>query len=87
MLADGVEAATSSLKEPSPARIRERVESIVSQRFQEGQLDECELTMKDLRQITESFIRILSGIFHARIEYPDRDKEKQTQTDVQQLKN
>lgn len=78
MLADGVEASTRSLKDPSPARIRERVESIVAQRFQEGQLDECDVTVKDLRQITESFIQILSGIFHVRIEYPDREKEKST---------
>ena len=76
MLADGVEAATRSLKDPSPTRIRERVESIVAQRFQEGQLDECDVTVKDLRQITESFIQILSGIFHVRIEYPEREKEK-----------
>ena len=74
MLADGVEASTRALKDPSPARIRERVESIISQRFQEGQLDECELTMKDLREITESFIQILSGIFHVRIEYPEKEK-------------
>ena len=76
MLADGVEAATRALKDPSSARIRERVESIVTQRFQEGQLDECDLTMKDLRAIKESFIQILTGIFHARIEYPNKDRGK-----------
>ena len=74
MLADGVEAATRALKNPSPTRVRERVESIVMQRFKEGQLDECELTMKDIRIITESFIKILSGIFHLRIEYPTQIK-------------
>lgn len=78
MLADGVEAATRALKDPSSARIRERVESIVTQRFQEGQLDECDLTMKDLRAIIESFIQILTGIFHERIEYPNKDKGKTT---------
>lgn len=76
MLADGVEAATRALKNPSPARIRERVESIINQRFEFCQLDECDLTIKDLRDITESFIQIMSGIFHVRIEYPDNGDKK-----------
>jgi len=76
MLADGVEAATRALKDPSTSRIRERVRSIVDRKFQEGQLDECELTMRDLNAITESFIQILTGIFHTRIEYPPKDEGK-----------
>ncbi|MFC1477521.1 HD family phosphohydrolase [candidate division KSB1 bacterium] len=76
MLADGVEAATRALKDPSPARISERVRSIVEQKFQEGQLDECELTLRDLRAISESFIQILTGIFHVRIEYPGQEEEE-----------
>ncbi len=74
MLADSVEAATRALKEPSPSRIKERVNSVIEQRFREGQLDSCELTFKDLRAIADSFIKILTGMFHVRLEYPDSDK-------------
>jgi len=74
MLADGVEAATRALKDPSPARIRERVRSLVENKFREEQLDECELTLQDLHKITESFIQILTGIFHFRLEYPGKQK-------------
>lgn len=81
MLADGVEAATRALKEPSSTRIRERVRSIVESKFQEGQLDECELTMRELAAISESFIQILTGIFHVRIEYPGQDEDKSQQTE------
>ena len=73
MLADGVEAATRALKDPSPARIKERVNTIINQRFQDGQLDECDFTVKDLRLIADSFIQIINGIFHVRIEYSEND--------------
>ena len=74
MLADGVEAATRALKDPSPSRIKERVRSIVELKFQEEQLDECELTLKDLNAIMASFTQIMTGIFHVRIEYPGAEK-------------
>ncbi|MFC1728749.1 HD family phosphohydrolase [candidate division KSB1 bacterium] len=74
MLADGVEAATRALKDPSPSRIKERVRSIVELKFQEEQLDECELTLKDLNAIMTSFTQIMTGIFHVRIEYPGAEK-------------
>jgi membrane-associated HD superfamily phosphohydrolase len=76
MLADSVEAATRALKDPSPSRIKERVNSVIEQRFREGQLDSCELTFKDLRKIADSFIKILTGMFHVRIEYPDGEKDQ-----------
>ncbi|MGD2124516.1 MAG: HDIG domain-containing protein [Desulfobacteraceae bacterium] len=71
MLADMVEAASRSLADPTPARIQGMVQKIVNKAFSDGQLDECELTLKDLHQIAKSFNKTLSGIFHHRIEYPE----------------
>jgi len=70
MLADSVEAASRALSEPTPARIRGLVQRIVNNIFLDGQLEECELTLKDLQKIEESFSRILTAIFHQRIDYP-----------------
>ncbi len=70
LLADQVEAASKTLLDPTPARIQGMVQKIINNNFADGQLDECELTLKDLHQIAKSFIKILGGIFHQRIEYP-----------------
>ena len=72
MLADAVEAASRVLEEPTPKRIENHVQQIIEKIFLDGQLDECELTLKDLHAIQKSFIAILIGIFHQRIEYPER---------------
>jgi cyclic-di-AMP phosphodiesterase PgpH len=72
MLADAVEAASRTLDDPTPKRIETHVQNIIEQIFLDGQLDECELTLKDLHAIQKSFIAILIGIFHQRIEYPER---------------
>lgn len=71
MLADMVEAASRSLIDPTPARIQGMVQKIINKVFSDGQLDECELTLKDLHEIAKGFNKSLSGIFHQRIEYPD----------------
>ena len=76
MLADTVEAASRTLKDPSPQRIRNIVEQLVDHKIKESQLDECDLTFKEIDQIKEAFIPILTGIHHLRIEYPESDKEK-----------
>jgi cyclic-di-AMP phosphodiesterase PgpH len=70
MLADAVEAATHTLTDPTPARIRGAVQKIINAIFVDGQLDECDLTLRDLHLIANSFVRILTGFFHQRIEYP-----------------
>jgi putative nucleotidyltransferase with HDIG domain len=70
MLADAVEAASRTLSEPTPSRIRGLVQRIINNIFLDGQLEECELTLKDLQKIEESFSRILTAIFHQRIDYP-----------------
>ncbi len=71
MLADMVEAASRSLSEPTPSRIQGTVHKMINQAFSDGQLDECELTLKDLHEIAKSFNKTLVGIFHQRIKYPD----------------
>ena len=72
MLADAVEAASRTLEDPTPKRIETHVQNIIEQIFLDGQLDECELTLKDLHAIQKSFSTILIGMFHQRIEYPER---------------
>jgi putative nucleotidyltransferase with HDIG domain len=71
MLADVVEAASKTLVDPTSARIQGMVQKIINKVFSDGQLDECELTLKDLHEIAKSFNKTLSGIFHHRIEYPE----------------
>ncbi|MBU0502929.1 MAG: HDIG domain-containing metalloprotein [Candidatus Omnitrophota bacterium] len=71
LLADSVEAATRALKEPSAQKIEEVVHKIINNKFIDGQLDECDLTLKDLEKISGVFIHILSGIYHTRVSYPD----------------
>jgi cyclic-di-AMP phosphodiesterase PgpH len=70
LLADSVEAATRTLKEPAPADIEEMVRKIINNKFIDGQLDECDLTLKDLEKIAAVFARILGGIYHSRVTYP-----------------
>jgi putative nucleotidyltransferase with HDIG domain len=71
LLADAVEAASRSLENPTPARIKGLVQKIINKLFLDGQLNECELTLRDLHEIARSFNKILTGIHHHRIEYPD----------------
>ncbi len=74
LLADSVEAATRTLKEPSPANIEEIVHKVINNKFIDGQMDECELTLKELEKIAVVFVRILSGIYHNRVTYPESPK-------------
>jgi cyclic-di-AMP phosphodiesterase PgpH len=70
MMADAVEAAARSLTEPTPSRIRGVVTRILDARVKDGQLDESPITFEDLAKIRESFIPILTALFHARVHYP-----------------
>ena len=74
LLADSVEAATRALREPTPNRIEQQVHKIVNNKFIDGQLDECELTLKDLENISGIFIRLLVSIYHSRITYPKAEQ-------------
>lgn len=70
LLADSAEASSRSLKEITPAAIRILVRKVINEKFIDGQLDECDLTLKDLHKIQESFVHNLMAIFHTRVSYP-----------------
>lgn len=75
MLADSVEAASRTLEEATPGRLKGMVRKMIQEKFSAGELDNCELTLKDLHKIEESFIHVLSGTFHQRVEYPQGEGE------------
>jgi hypothetical protein len=89
MLADKVEAASRVLAEPTPQRIKGLVQRIVNNIFMDGQLDECDLTLRDLQKISDAFMRTLIAIYHHRIEYPtvesDEVKRRTRSTNGHQL--
>lgn len=96
MLADVVEAASRTLENPTPSRIQGRVQNLINQIFSDGQLDACELTLKDLHNIAKSFNKILNAIHHHRIEYSEsraagngheKGKLKSGSSDRQQAKH
>jgi putative nucleotidyltransferase with HDIG domain len=70
LLCDGIEAAARTLSTPTPEKITELVHKMVKHALEDGQLDECDLSIKDLELIRESLIRSLQGIYHTRIVYP-----------------
>ncbi len=72
LLADSVEGAMRALDDPTPIKIEETVKKIVNNKFIDGQLDECNLTLKEIDKISSTFIRILSAMYHARIKYPEK---------------
>ena len=76
MLADSVESATRTLGERTPNRVRQLVRNITQQKFSAGELDECDLTLQDLHKIEESFIPVLMGTLHDRVEYPWQKEER-----------
>jgi len=76
MLADACEAASRSLTEPTPHRLRTLVKKIVDSRANEGQLDHCQLTLRELATIRESFVKVLSAVYHARVPYPKLPDKK-----------
>ncbi len=84
MLADGIEASVRALDEPTPPRIEDQIDSIIKARFNDGQLDECDLTFNDLTKIKEAFLRALIGIHHARIRYPSAEDTLPQESETQQ---
>jgi len=75
MLADSIEAAARSLDEPTPARLQNIVKNIIQTKFLDGQLEQCNLTLRDLSVIDQAFKRILLGVYHHRIDYPKANAE------------
>ena len=70
MIADACEAASRSMPEPSTEKLKVLVQKMINLIFSEGQLDECDLTLKDLHLMGASFTTTLEGIYHARPQYP-----------------
>jgi cyclic-di-AMP phosphodiesterase PgpH len=71
MLADGVEATTRAERPTSPEQIHMLIDRIVNERVRDGQLDECDLTLRDVEQIRQAFFGVLQGLFHPRVKYPE----------------
>ena len=76
LLADGIEAASRAMKNPTYSKLENLVNRMVDDRVSEGQLSTCPLTFRDLQVIKETFLNILVGVYHSRIEYPEDDKSK-----------
>lgn len=74
MVCDAVEAAVRSMAKPTPNRVEGVIRKIIRDRLNDGQLDECDLTLQDLDAMVGAFMKTLRGIYHSRIEYPDPDK-------------
>lgn len=80
MLADGVEAAVRAARSTSPEQVAEIVKKVIDDRVAQGQLDECPLTLSDLRLARETFTATLQGVFHPRLQYPEPAKKSDEQT-------
>ncbi|PID73166.1 MAG: HD family phosphohydrolase [Desulfobacterales bacterium] len=80
MLADVVEAASRTLDNPTPSRVQRLVHDLIGKISAEGQLDDCDLTLRDLNRIGASYTKILNGIHHHRIEYPEQQEKKNGNT-------
>jgi cyclic-di-AMP phosphodiesterase PgpH len=77
LLADAVEAGSRTVQEPTPGRIQGMIDQIVKNVLEDGQLDECELTLKDIEKISAAFFWVLTNAFHHRIDYPGFDFNRQ----------
>lgn len=74
LLADSVEGATRALSEHTAQNIEETVQKVVNNKFIDGQLDECPLTLKEIDRIAKTFTRILTAMYHGRVKYPEKKK-------------
>ena len=75
MLADAAESSVRAMSEPTPTRIATQVHAVVTARLEDGQFDDCELTLREVHQIEDSLVKSLCGVYHGRIAYPSPEKE------------
>jgi cyclic-di-AMP phosphodiesterase PgpH len=75
MIADSIEAASRTLDEPKPARIKNLVRKLIHEKFEAEQLSDSELTMRDMSIMEDAFTQMLLGVFHKRVDYPQKDEE------------
>lgn len=71
MFADSVEAAVKSLDKPTPSKIEQLIDKIFNEKIEDGQMDDCPLSLKEIDTIKESFIKVFNGIHHKRIDYQE----------------
>lgn len=83
LLADGVEAASRAMKDPNYNKLESLINRMVDDHISEGQLSNCPLTFRQIQIIKESFLSILMGVYHSRVEYPE---EKKTEERVKSAK-
>lgn len=76
MIADIVEASSRTLDEPTPNKLQVHINNVIKGLFSSGQLDETDLTLKDLNKLSKSFLHVLVGLFHQRIKYPEKVPDK-----------
>jgi hypothetical protein len=81
MLADSIEAASRSLDDPSHKQLKSLIDLIFRERIDDGQLDETDLTFQDLRLVKDTFLKMLLGIYHVRVKYPDQEAEEEDEPD------
>jgi cyclic-di-AMP phosphodiesterase PgpH len=83
MLADAIEASVRTLEDPTPQRLEGLIDELIKKRFEEGELDECPLTLKDLTKIKSAFLSILVGVYHTRVKYPEPVQKKKSRRPYQ----
>lgn len=76
MMCDGVESAVRALAEPTVGRIEQVVHAIVTDRLNDGQFDDCDITLKEIRQVRDSLVKSLCSIYHGRVTYPKAPKSQ-----------
>jgi putative nucleotidyltransferase with HDIG domain len=84
LLADSLEAEARTLNNPTSSRIKNLTQNVINRNLENGQLDECNLTLRDLNKIKDVFSRILTGMFHNRVEYPDEELIKKLKKEREQ---
>jgi putative nucleotidyltransferase with HDIG domain len=85
MIADSVEAAARTVQDPTPGKLRNMIDTITNRIRDDGQFDECDITLRELRIVAESFTKVLIGIHHHRITYPGFDFNRAAPAGVEQL--
>ncbi|MCH7632037.1 MAG: HDIG domain-containing protein, partial [Planctomycetes bacterium] len=85
MLCDGVEGAVRALSEPTVGRIESTVQTIVSDRLNDGQFDECDITLREIRLVEESLVKTLCSIYHGRVAYPKASKAEEESQEPKRL--
>ena len=86
MLADTVEAACRTLENPSASRLDKFIQTLFNAKVEHGQLDNCNLTFRDMAKIKSAFVQLLAGYYHNRIEYPNQKNPDDDKNDGRENK-